>query len=94
MEVKPILHFDFDIILHDDEIMTKGYCRGFVVLPDFSKYKVCFYDSVRLGQDLKDENYIAEPGLIIINEVTKANMEYAIYELWLDGFFDEIKSFE
>jgi hypothetical protein len=95
METKPILIYDFDISLYGDEIKMKGYCNGVVVvLPDHSKFKVAFYDPVRLAQDLKDEGYIAEPGLIVIQDVTNENIERAVYELWLGGYFEELKPIE
>ncbi|MET0638336.1 MAG: hypothetical protein ABWZ25_20055 [Chitinophagaceae bacterium] len=91
MEVKPILSFGFDISLYEDEVKMKGYCNDIlVILPDFTKFKVCFYDPIRLSQDLEDEGYIAEPGLIVIKDVTRSNMERTVYELWLDGFFDSL----
>jgi hypothetical protein len=92
MEIKPILSFDFDIVFYEDEIRMKGYCGNVIVtLPDYLRYRVCFYDPVRLQQDLTDETYIAEPGLIVINELTKNNMEKAVCEIWLEGYFDQFK---
>jgi hypothetical protein len=93
MEVKPILSYNFDVSLYEDEIQMKGYCNDVIItLSDYSKYKVCFYDPVRLAQDLEEENYIAEPGLIIIKEVSIKNMENAVHELWLGGYFDDLKA--
>ena len=95
MEAKPILNFGFDINLYEDEVKMKGYCNDlFVILPDLSKFRVCFYDPIRLGQDVADEGYIAESGLIVINDVTKNNMENAVYKLWLDGYFEGLKPLE
>jgi hypothetical protein len=92
MEIKPVLSFNFDIELYESEITMKGYCSDVqVTLPDNSNYRVCFYDPVRLGQDLESEGYIGEPGLIVINEVTIISMEKAVFQLWLDGFFDKFK---
>lgn len=93
MEIKPILSYNFDISLYEDEIKMKGYCSDVIItLPDYSKFKVCFYDPIRLVQDLEEEIYIAEPGLIIIQEVSLKNMEKAIHELWLGGYFDGLKA--
>jgi hypothetical protein len=54
---------------------------------------VFFYDAVRLAQDLEEEAkagrpFIAEPGLIVLERVTLANMEKAVRELYAQGFFD------
>jgi hypothetical protein len=95
MDIKPIISFGFDIALYETEVKMKGYCNDlFVMLPDLSKFKVCFYDPIRLGQDVADEAYIGEAGLIVINDVTKDNMENAVYKLWLDGFFEGLKPLE
>lgn len=58
------------------ETLLRGY-RSHVVaeLEDGSKYRVTFYDPVRLKQVLDDEvaagmPFFAEPGLIIVSEVT------------------------
>lgn len=92
MENKPTILFNFDIDFFADEVEMKGYCDGVTVtLPNMFKYNVCFYDPVRLKQDIDDELYIAIPNLIIITDVTKQNMEKAIYESWKDGFFNNIK---
>jgi hypothetical protein len=92
VEIKPLLLFGFDIDAYENEIIDKGYCSDVhVVLPDFSKFKICFYDLARLSQSLEDEKYIAEPGLIILPQLSKKNMELAVFECWLDGFFDNLK---
>lgn len=94
MDIKPILCFEFDIKEYQDEIKMKGYCNGsYVILPGSTKFKVIFYDPIRLAQDIIDEGYIAHPGLIVINEVTIENMEMAVYGLWLDGFFESFNIF-
>lgn len=80
---------------HDDEIDTplKGYrSDAIVVAPDGQEYTVYFYDPVRLRQDLEEEikngrPYVAEPGLIILPQVTRQAMESAVQELWLQGYF-------
>ena len=92
MEVKPTLSYSFDIAVYEEEVKKKGYCNDVIVtLSDHSKYKVCFYDPIRLAQDLEEENYIAEPGLIIIEEVSVKNIENAIHELWLGGYSEQVK---
>ena len=91
MEVIHKLIYTVDMFDREEEIKWKGYYSDVtVVLPNSSKYKVSFYDPGRLRQEVESENYIAEPGLIIIKEVTKTNMEKAVYESWLDGFFESL----
>ncbi len=72
------------------EVASKGWLQGAVVaFSDGARYSVFFYDSVRLGQDLVAEGrgYIAEPGLIVVPELTRAAMTEAVAALVADGFF-------
>ena len=55
--------------------------------------KLCFYDPVRLTQDLETvqesgEVCIGEVGLIVLPSVTLENMEKAIQQLYTRGYFD------
>jgi len=68
-----------------------GYAT--VELPSGSKVNVCFYDPVRLAQDLETvqesgEACIAEPGLIVIPSVTLEYMQRAIQQLYAKRYFD------
>ena len=60
---------------------------------DGSHQRVVFYDLVRLSQTFEAESrsgrpFFAEDGLIILEEVTRANMENAARRLADEGFFD------
>ncbi len=78
-----------------DEVETplKGYrSDAVVVAPDGEQFAVTFYDPVRLGQDLAEEvalgaTHLAEPGLVIVPEVTREAMEAVVGELWAAGYF-------
>ena len=59
-------------------------------------YPVVFYDPIRLQQDLDDEAkignaFIAEPGLIVVPEVTLDYMHKAVLQLAENGFFDSLR---
>jgi hypothetical protein len=86
----PKLLFARDFSLLDEqEMLSKGYKNGVVVeLPDKRQFAVCFYDPVRLSQDIKEEKFIAEVGLIVTEQVTKEKMRIAVTALWNTGFFD------
>lgn len=61
------------------------------------KYPVYFIDPIRLQQDLTAETelgtpFLAEPGLIILPEVTREGMENAVRQLWEQGYFESLKS--
>ena len=79
------------------ECRDRGYrSHVWVNLANGERYPVVFYDSVRLQQDLKDEEksgspFIAEPGLIVLPEVTRENMEKAVCRLADDGFFEALR---
>lgn len=80
------------------EIQQKGWFeQALVHLPDGSTVPVCFWDPVRLTQDLEADlksgrSCIAEPGMIVIPEVTVKNMQAAVGELYSEGYFDRLKS--
>jgi hypothetical protein len=70
--------------------------HAFVELENGDRYPVDFIDPVRLGQDLAD--YIrsgipcyAEPGLIVIPEVTLPRIQEALNYLNERGFFNQFK---
>ncbi len=73
---------------------ARGYLAyASVELSDGTRYPVVFYDPVRLQQDLEVEvgegrAFIAEPGLIIVPEVTLARMQAAVEHLSRIGFFE------
>lgn len=92
MEDNPNIFFDFDIKLYEHEVKMKGYCSNVhVVFRDGTKYLVCFYDPVRLQQDIAYDGFIAEPGLIIIEDVTLVNMEKAVLALFKTRYFESLK---
>jgi hypothetical protein len=73
-------------------------CFGPVIaqLPDGKKYAITFYDPTRLAQDLASVTqagsvYFAEPGLIVLSEVTEANMRAAVKVLEKEGFFEYLR---
>jgi hypothetical protein len=80
------------------EIQQKGWFeQALVHLPDGSNVPVCFWDPVRLSQDLETElksgrTCISEPGMIVIPHVTVENMKAAVEELYRRGYFDSLRS--
>jgi hypothetical protein len=70
-----------------------------VQLPDGSCFRVFFIDPVRLGQDLAEYEkagtpYFAEPGLIILGEVTREAIHQAVAGLWRQGYFCHLRPVE
>lgn len=87
--------------LFDEAAAFDAEARGYlayasVELSDGNRYPVVFYDPVRLQQDLEVEMsqgraFIAEPGMIVVPEVTMARMQDAVERLLQIGFFDSLK---
>ena len=80
------------------EAEVRGYMgRAAVEIAGQGKYPVCFYDPVRLKQDLEEEAkagtaFIAEPGMIVIPIVTFEYMEAAVRNLFRQGYFQHLRS--
>jgi hypothetical protein len=79
------------------ETVSRGYLStASVCLSDGTRIPVFFYDMVRLAQDFESERdrkraFLAEPGMIILDEVTRANMEEAVRRLGEEGFFESFR---
>jgi hypothetical protein len=81
----------------EQETPLKGYLSDVEVrLEDGSRYKLYFTDPVRLQQTLDDDAalgrpYYAEPGLIVVPEVTTQAIQQAVHGLVRDGYFKSLK---
>ncbi len=79
------------------EAEARGYLsQAVAVVSPSHVVPLVFYDTTRLEQDLADEvaggiGYIAGPGLIVVSEVTVAEIAAAIRRLQLEGFFNAFK---
>jgi hypothetical protein len=86
---------------YDDRIAfetpSKGYLRDVIIhLEDDSHYQLFFIDPVRLQQDLQADvangrEYYAEPGMVVLPEVTTQTIQRAVAGLWREGFFPHLK---
>lgn len=89
-----ILQFDYPF---DERTADETAARGFwelchVMLPDGTRHPIVFYDAVRLAQDLSEEAsqgrpFLSERSMIVLQEVTRKNMEAAVEQLAKEGFF-------
>jgi len=79
------------------ETSLKGWFSHAVVqLADGMCFPVSFIDPVRLQQDMEEyvklgTPYFAEPGLIILPEVTVEFMRNSVKDLWKRGYFCHLK---
>lgn len=79
------------------EAPLKGWLHAHVELENGSCYAVHFSDPVRLQQDLEEnirtgEPCFAEPGLIVLPEVTVEAVQEAVRSLCERGFFEHFKA--
>lgn len=79
----------------DVEMPARGYRSDVVVeLADGREFRMSFYDLPRLSQVLADEVrsgacHFSEPGLVVLVEVTRENIEAAVSALARSGYFDQ-----
>jgi hypothetical protein len=79
------------------EVERKGWLQGVrVELPDGNCYPLFLYDPVRLAQDLEADarhgrTVMAEPGMVVLPELTKEGILRAVEELVRERFFDHLK---
>ena len=92
------IHFPEDFDAQSEfETPSRGYLSDVIVeMKDGQRYKLFFYDPVRMRQDLEAEisagkPCLAEPNVILLPEITIENIEKAVQRSWQDGFFDELK---
>ncbi len=81
----------------EEDTPARGWLEVTVRATDGNRqYRVAFYDAVRLKQTLDDyaeqgQVHYAEPNLVLLTEVSTANVRRAVAELARDGYFDQIK---
>ena len=78
------------------EAQARGYLSHVAVELDGGRiYPVFFYDVVRLQQDLEESvkqgrRFIADAGMIVLEEITPESMKDAVEQLGREGFFDRL----
>jgi hypothetical protein len=79
------------------ETPLKGWLKAQVELENGRRYAVYFSDPIRLQHDVdeavkSERPCFAEPGLIILPEVTVQAIQDAVQFLWTQGFFASLKA--
>jgi hypothetical protein len=79
------------------ELPMKGWLSTQLEFEDGRRYSVYFSDPIRLQQDLEGlvasgSPCFAEPGLIVLPEVTVDAIRDTVQFLWKQGFFKELKA--
>lgn len=93
MNIKII--YEEDTELAEYEALCKGYRADVVVVIGDKKYKVYIISMFRLQQDFEIEQqdsgyYMVEPNTLIVNEVTKKEIEYVISEMYKCKYFERL----
>ena len=79
------------------EAESKGWLQGVQVeLADGGRYPLFLYDPVRIAQDAEADAghgraVLAEPGLVVVPEVTRPAILAAVEELVRQRFFDHLR---
>ncbi len=79
------------------EMTLKGWVSAEVEADNGARYPVYFCDPTRLQQDFEEATAqgrpcLAEPGLVVLPEVTVEAAERAVQFLWRSGFFASMKA--
>lgn len=80
----------------EHEHYSKGYLADVTVcLADGRSFELFFVDAVRLRQDLEERGrrgnaYFAVPNMVVLEQVTAAEVSRAVDGLVKEGFFDEL----
>src|SRR5205823_1300742 len=92
------IHFHPDFNERAEWVMPdRGYLSHTVVeLDDGSRYPVFFFEPTRLRQELEIDTksgrpYLAEPGMIVVPEVTRAAIHVAVERLANEGYFQHLR---
>jgi hypothetical protein len=78
------------------EAQGRGYLSHVLVqLGEGRLYPLFFYDAIRLQQDLEESAkhgrpFVADPGMIVLPEITLDAMKQAVEQLSGEGFFDHL----
>jgi hypothetical protein len=81
------------------EAHDRGYLSHvFVELERGRLYPLFFYDAVRLQQDLEEmakrgRPFIADPGMIVVQDITPEAIRQIVHQLSREGFFDSLVPF-
>ncbi len=78
-----------DFSNYEWEVTAKGcYSEGWLAVAG-KRYRLNFYDAVRLGQEIESElengGALFEPNLVIVRSVTKAEIEMAVKKIVQSG---------
>lgn len=78
-----------DFADYEWEVTAKGWFSEVRITIDGKRYRLNFYDAVRLGQEIESAldcgGIFFEPNLVIVRSVTRVDMERAVEQLVQSG---------
>ncbi|SEK81452.1 hypothetical protein SAMN05216359_103187 [Roseateles sp. YR242] len=84
-----------DFADYEWEVAAKGWFSEALITVAEKQYRLNFYDSTRLGQEIESElengRVFFEPNLVIVRSVTRAEMERAAEQLAQSGLVASLK---
>lgn len=67
----------------------KGFFQNSILMIDGKKYQIIFFDKYRVLQEMEDElkssQVFLEKNLVVVNSITRKNMELAVEKIMSDG---------
>lgn len=90
--------YENDTELAEYESLNKGYRKDVIVVIGEKRYKMYITSPVRLQQDFETEQqdsgfYMAEPNTLLVNEVSKKEIEKIITEMYRCKYFEQLDNF-
>lgn len=95
-ETFPRIAFPLGFTERDEwEMERKGYVHAIVEVSSNARFAVCFYHPGRLTQDLESSVQcgipcVADPGMIVVPDVTRPHLQAAVEHLVKEGYFDSL----
>jgi hypothetical protein len=79
----------------EEEMQLRGYCSHVYIVSKIRNiyWPLVFYDITRLAQDMEDEGYIYDIGLIVVEKVTKDIIIKTSIELLKSDYIQKNKWF-
>ena len=95
---------EFKIVYEDDtalaefEAQNRGCRKDIIVIIGEKKYKMHVISMIRLQQDYEAEkrewgHYISEPNTLIVQEVTKKEIETIITKMFHCNYFERLNNY-
>jgi len=91
-----MIYFRYDTELSEFEAVQRGYRVDVFVKVNNQYFNLRIFDIIRLRQEFESEiesggYYAVEPNLVLVKEVNKKEIIFAINNLYKQKYFEELK---